>query len=51
MKMRYLQIMNIDVHTVLQGIQGTYVAERTRTHQRPFIKDCSKLKLIIYSVP
>ena len=34
---------------ILQGFHGTHVAERTRTHPGLFIKDCSKLKLIIYS--
>ncbi len=51
MKMKYLQMMNIYEHKILQGFQGTHVAERTCTLQGPFIEDCSKLKLIIYSVP
>ncbi len=50
-KIKYLQMTNIDVHNFLQGFQGTHVAKITRTHQRSFIKDCSKLKHFIYSVP
>ena len=33
MKMKYLQMMNIDVHKIVQGFQGTHVAERPRTHR------------------
>ncbi len=33
------------------GFQGPRVAERTRIHQKPFIKVCSNFELIIYSVP
>ena len=54
MKMKYLQMMNIDVHKTLQGFQAAHVAKRTRTLQRPLIEDCNKLnllKLSIYSVP
>ncbi len=51
MKMKYLQMMNMYEHKILQGFQGTHVAERTCSLQGPFIEDCSKLKLIIYSVP
>ncbi len=49
MKLKYLQVMNIDVQVV--SFHGTHVAERTGTHQGPFIKEYSKLELIIYSVP
>ena len=51
MKMWHLQMMNIYEHKILQGFQGTHIAERTRTLQGPFIENCSELKLIIYSVP
>ena len=27
MKMKYLQMMNIDVHKLFQGFQGTHIAE------------------------
>ncbi len=37
MKMKYLQMMNIDEHKILQGFWGTHVPERTRTLQGPFI--------------
>ncbi len=37
MKMKYLQMMNIDEHKILQGFRGTHVAERTRTIEGPFI--------------
>ena len=43
--------MNLDEHKILQGLQGIHVAERTCAPQGPFIEDCSKLKLLIYSVP
>ena len=49
MKMKYLQMMHIDEHKILQGLQGTHVAEGTCTLQLPLVKDCSKLKRIIYS--
>ncbi len=49
--MKYLQMTDIEVHKILQVFQGTHIAERTRTHQGSFIKDCSKVALIIYSVP
>ncbi len=51
MKMKFLQMMNIYEHKILQGFQEIHVAEKTCTLQEPFIEDCSKLKLIIYSVP
>ena len=51
MKIKYLQMMNIDEDKILQGFHRTHIAERTRTPQEPLIEDCSKLKLIIYSVP
>ncbi len=31
MKMKYLQMMNIDEHKILQDFQGTHVVEITRT--------------------
>ena len=51
MKMRYFQMMDIYEHKILQGFQGTHVAERTCTLQGPFIEHCSEFQLIIYSVP
>ncbi len=39
--------MNIYEHKILQGFQGTHVAERTCTLQGPFIENCSERKLII----
>ena len=47
MKMKYLQMMNIDEHNILQGFHGIHAAE-TGTLQGPFIADCSQPKLIIY---
>ncbi len=52
-------MMNIDEHgftgfsgkTCRRSFQETHVAERTCTLEGPLIEDCSKLKLIIYSVP
>ncbi len=41
-------MMKIYEPKILQGLQGTHLAERTCT---PFIENCSELKLIIYSVP
>ncbi len=42
--------MNIYEHKILQGFQGTHVADRTCSLQGPFIENCSELKLIIYSL-
>ncbi len=44
-------MMNIYEHKMLQGFQGTHVAERACALQGPLIENCSELKLIIYSVP
>ena len=41
-KIKYLQMMNIELLELLQTFPGTNVAERTRTHQGSFIKHWSK---------